>query len=259
MIRTQPAASAFFQGVDQLYHPGYDVKLPIFYYDNTSFTAIYTAATAQVRKALPSPDMHPVELYPGRCLVALTAFEYRRTDIDPYNEFSVTALIRYGKRAIPGVTSGVAMLKNEFEACILQLPVTSERARRGGVEMAGYPKFLADITFAESGGGSACTVAENGKRILTLTGKRIGTSRGKLAKYKLYTRRNGVVLGANLYINPQQHAQAPGWGNAQLDLGAGHPMAEQLRGFDLSSQAMIYQYTPQYEAILFGSKNLMDD
>ena len=81
-----------------------ETKLPVFYYDNTSMTAIYTASTDKVRRLLPLPDMHPVEAMSGRALVAFTAFEYRKTDIDPYNEFSISFPITFRKKAIPGIT-----------------------------------------------------------------------------------------------------------------------------------------------------------
>ena len=249
----------FFNGLDQIEHKDYDVKLPIFYYDNTAMSAIYTASTRKVRKELPSADMHPVEMFPGRCLMVFTAFEYRKTDIDPYNEFSISAVISYGKKAIPGLTSLSYMLKDCFTAYILHLPVTSERARRGGVEMAGYPKFLADITFTREKGYTTCTVAENGRKILSLRGKNTKTSRGRLTKYIIHTMKNGIPLKANLYINPKQYCQTIGFGAARLDIGSGHRICTELRDMGLSRLPVLYQYMPSYEAILFNSKNLIDD
>ena len=73
-------------------------KLPVFYYDNTAMTAIYTASTTMVRRLLPRHDMHPVEVKRGRALVAFTAFEYRDSDIDPYNEFSISFPITFQKK-----------------------------------------------------------------------------------------------------------------------------------------------------------------
>jgi hypothetical protein len=259
MKRYTPDTRDFFKGIDQIEHPDYDVKLPIFYYDNTAISAIYLASTAQMRKRLPSPDMHPVEMFPGKCLVVFTAFEYRRTDIDPYNEFSIAAVISYGRRAIPGLTSMWYMLRNCFTAHILHLPVTTDRPRRGGVELAGYPKFIADISFTHANGWSTCEVAENSEHILTLKGKNVGTSRGRLTKYLIHTVKNGIPLKANLYINPLKFRQTIGLGHAGLELGGSHPICAGLRDLGLSSFPVIYQYMPSYEAILFNSKNLMDD
>jgi hypothetical protein len=249
----------FFRGLDQIEHKEYDVKLPIFYYDNAAMSAIYTASTKKLKKHLPSPDMHPVEMFPGRSLIVFSAFEYRRTDIDPYNEFSISTVISYGRRAVPGLTSLFYMMRNCFSAYILHLPVTSERARRGGVEMAGYPKFIADISFTHENGYTSCTVSENGDRIITLKGKNTKTSRGRLTKYIIHTMKNGIVLKANLYINPIQYRQTIGFNAARLDIGSGHRICNELHDMGLSSLPVLYQNMPSYEAILFGSKNLIDD
>ena len=104
----------FFEGILQHTHAEYAVKLPIFYYDNTSLTALYTAKTAKVRAYLPSEDLHPVELYPGRCLAAVSAFEYRATDIGPYNEFSLAVLVTYGKKGWPGLTLAGQLMRNKM-------------------------------------------------------------------------------------------------------------------------------------------------
>jgi hypothetical protein len=249
----------FFRGIDQIENKEYNVTLPIFYYDNLAMSAIYMASTRQVRKYLPSPEMHPVEVLPGRCLMVFSAFEYRRTDIDPYNEFSVTAIISYGRKSVPGLTSMWYMMRNCFTACILHLPVTSERARRGGLELAGYPKFLADIWFAQDKGYTTCTVSENGVRIVTLRGKNVGTAPGRLTKYRIHTMKKGVPLKGNIYINPKQFRQTIGPGSASMDIGSGHRICDELRDMRLSRWPVIYQYMPSYEAVLFNSKNLMDD
>ncbi len=259
MKKRVPDTNNFFKGLDQIEYKDYEVRLPIFYYDNTAMSAIYTASTKKVRKYLPSPDMHPVEMFPARCLMVFSAFEYRNTDIGPYNEFSISAVISYGKRAIPGLTSLSYMLKDCFTAYILHLPVTSERARCGGVEMAGYPKFIADISFSHEKGYTTCTVAENGQRILTLKGKNVKTSRGRLTKYILHTLKGGIPLKANLYINPIQYRQTIGFNAAKLDIGSHHRICTELRDMGLSRLPVLYQYIPSYEAILFNSKNLIDD
>jgi len=259
MNATAPKTTDFFSRLVQTEHKEYEVKLPIFYYDNSGLTVIYTASTAQVRKRLPFPNMHPVEMTPGRCLLSFSAFEYRNTSIGPYNEFSVAAIISYDRRAIPGLTLLSCMMRNEFAACILHLPVTSERARRGGLEMAGYPKFLADIVFTRDKETTTCTLSENRQPILSLRGKNTKTARGKLTKYKLYTCKDGIPLCANLHINPLEYSQARGRNLATLDLGTGHRVCTELREMTLSRRPVLYQYMPSYEAILFGSKNIIDD
>ena len=233
-------------------------KLPVFYYDNTSMTAIYTASTEKVRRLLPLPDMHPVEVWGGRALVAFTAFEYRRTDIDPYNEFSISFPITFRKKAIPGITLLGMMARRYFTAYVWQLPVTTERARKGGVEMYGYPKFLADITFATENDRLGCTLSEGRKKILTLKGQKLKTSVEKVNRFKTFSLKDGVPLVANIYMNPIQFGKSMNAKSVELTLGD-HDIARQLQEIGMGIKPLFYQYMPVMEAILFGARNLMDD
>ena len=234
-------------------------KLPVFYYDNTSFTAIYTAATREVRKYLPHLAMHPAEVMPGRCLVALTAFEYRKTDIDPYNEFSIAVIISFGRKAIPGWTVLKQMVNRSFEAYIWHLPVTTELARYGGVELYGYPKFIAGIGIVKGKDRIECHLAEGETPILTLKGPVLPVSPGKVTRYRTYPMKEGVVLCGNVYANPLEYAETRSTAGVELILGKDHPIGRELAAIDLGKKALMYQYEPLTEAILFGPRNLMDD
>lgn len=233
-------------------------KLPVFYYDNTSITAIYTAATEKAKKLLPHPDMRPIELYPGRCLIAFTAFEYRKTDIDPYNEFSIAFLVSMKFPQIPALTAGYQMLRRQFTAYVWKLPVTTEIARMGGVELYGYPKFLADIVFTRTPATIECKLVEKGEHILTVKGKVLPTSAGKLTKYTTYSILDNIPLAANVVTNPIQFVESRDKNAASLELGGTHPICTALREIDLSPMPLVYQYAPETEAILFAGRNLID-
>ena len=249
-----------FKGVKQWEFDwqGRKAKLPVFYYDNTSLTEIFTASTEKVRRLLPHPEMRPIEMYPGRCIVAFTGFEYRQSDIDPYNEFSIAFLVSFGKTTVPGLTAGLQLAHRSFTAYIWKLPVTTEIARVGGVELYGYPKFLADITFQREAGHLTCTLAEKGKLILKLKGKTLPAKRGKLIHYTTYSVLEGIPLAANVYIDPIQYAETMDRKAATLELGD-HEIASELKKIDMGPAPLIYQYSPVTEAILFGGRNLIDN
>lgn len=254
--------ASFFEGIVQWELTneklGFSGKLPVFYYDNTSMTVTYTAPTAMVRRLLPRADMHPVEIVRGKALVAFTAFEYRSTDIDPYNEFSISFPITFGKKGIPGLTALSMMARRYFTAYVWQLPVTTERARIGGVEMYGYPKFLADITFSDERDMLACRLDEGGKNILTLRGRKLKTAPEKVNRFKTYSVKDGVPLAANIHMNPREFARSMNPRAARLELGD-HPISGTIRSLGLSANPLFYLYMPLMEAILFGPRNLMDD
>lgn len=232
-------------------------KIPVFYYDNTALTAIYTASTSKIKELLPHADMRPAELHPGKCLVAFTAFEYRDSDIDPYNEFSISFLITFDKVQIPGATAALQMAKRCYSAYVWQLPVTTEIARVGGVELYGYPKFLADIDFDKSSGWLTCELSEQGVNILTMKGKVLPTSKGKVTRYITYSVKDGIPLVANVYQNPLEYGQSIKPKSANLELGT-HAISETLKGIGLSRNPIMYQFSPLNEAILFAGRNLMD-
>ena len=164
---------AFFNGVVQWKleneELGLEGKLPVFYFDNTAMTAIFTASTDMVR------------------------------------------------RLLPGLTVLSMMARRYFTAYVWQLPVTTERARIGGVEMYGYPKFLADIVFVDEGNMLACTLSEGGKDILTLKGRKLKTGTEKINRFKTYSIKENVPLVANVYMNPREFAKSMSARNASPD------------------------------------------
>lgn len=261
-LTPQRQPSAFLRGIVQTDYPlePFDRvgKLPVFYYDNSSMTAVFTASTQQVRALLPDPQMHPIELMPGRCVAAFSAFEYRDSDIDPYNEFSISFLISHGHRTLPGMHLLRGLASRCFEAYVWKLPVTTEIARWGGVELYGYPKFLADIDFRRDDQHTVCTLAEGGRVILSLQGKSLDGGPAKPLRYRAYSMKNGIPMCANVYTNPLRYAQSMSPSAAHLTLGD-HDIAQQLRALKLSSSPLMYQCCPQNELVLFGPRNLMDN
>jgi hypothetical protein len=251
----------FFKGVKQwdFTWQGMQAKLPVFYYDVTSLTAIYTASTPRVKERMPLPEMKPIELFPGRCLAAFTAFEYRRTDIDPYNEFSIAFPVTYKRPQVPFVTAAVQVLSRRISAYVWKLPVTTEIARVGGVDMYGYPKFLADIEFEKGEKFVTCRLAEKGEEILRLKGKVLAVKLQKPSWIKTYSVIEGIPLSANVVMNPLQMGLSTGKEAASLQIGATHPICRELRELGLSKTPIQYQYSPVSQAILFAGRNLMDN
>ena len=237
---------------------GEPFKLPVFYYDNTSLTAIFTASTRKVRALLPHPGMHPIEMSSGRCMAAFTAFEYRETDIGPYNEFSIAFLVTFEKPQVPGLTALWQMVRRRFTAHVWKLPVTTEIARAGGVELYGYPKFLAEITFERTPGQIRCDLSEKGEKILALEGNVLPAKKGGLSRYVTCSVLDGIPLVANVVVNPLEFAQTRDKAAAGLNLGTGHAISETLREIRLSPDPVMYQFSPVNEAILFAGRNLLD-
>ena len=139
------ASDDLFRGIVQweMDWQGRKAKLPVFYYDNTAFTAIFAAPTSRLKRLLPHPDLRPVELYPGTGLMAFTCFEYRRTDIDPYNELSIAVLATLGSRTLPGVSLLAHVARRCFHRPILFLQTSANSAVScGGCHMSRGPRHV---------------------------------------------------------------------------------------------------------------------
>jgi hypothetical protein len=252
--------SDFFQGIMRwnVEKNGATELLPYFYYDIFSMAAVYTASTAKVRDLLPHTDLFPIELTPGRCLVAFAAFEYRKTDKTSYNEVNISFLVSHRRRPYPLLTVARALSSRIIPSYVWQLPVTTEHARASGVDLFGYPKFVADIEFSRNQGRVECTLSDSGSDILRITGRILPTKRGKSVRYLTYAIDDGVLVSANLLVNQQEFVESWRKKDVVLQVGQEHPICHALDGIRLAKHPLLYRFIPQGEAILFPGRNVRD-
>jgi hypothetical protein len=252
--------SDFFQGIMRwnIERNGTTRPLPYFYYDNLLLAAAFTASTTKVRKLIPHPDLRPIELAPGRCLVAFAAFEYRKVDFEPYNEVNISFFVSYPRRPFPLITLAQALRSRVFPTYVWQLPVNKEYPRAGGVDLFGYPKFLADIRFHKDQDQIECTLSVSGSDILRLTGRVLPTKPGKPMRYATYAVDQGRLLSINFLINPLEFAQSRRREDFVLQVGQEHPICQALHEIELSSHPLLYQFSPRGESILFPARNVRD-
>lgn len=150
------------------------VRLPLFYHHNDVFTSVHAASYDAVAAELPSQMIRPARWADDRALVAVTAFRYHAvtwtagdgsaSSLAPYGEISIAAVVTAGpaRRVLP-------LLSGQLRGFVLHLPVTTLEARDGGIAGWGFPKFVADMDFAEDPGFRRVRLSEGGSPILTLT------------------------------------------------------------------------------------------
>lgn len=133
---------------------GFESYSPNFYYENSKVTAIYTADLDRLRELMPAEvleQVEPLQVWPGRGLVALTAYAYHYCDNDTYNEISLAIVTNKPGDANLGPISliGQGMAK-DFWGYVLKLPVDTELARVRGVVGYNLPKWLTGINYREN-------------------------------------------------------------------------------------------------------------
>lgn len=239
----------FFRQIEHMEIPwgSRTIFFPVFYYDVATLSVQFLASIERVRKLLPSSRMHPLRVTPWHCVVSISAFEYRDSDIGPYNEVSigVPVVLNEPSPLFTGILSKVPAVPKIY---VRHLPVTTEIAREAGVKFAGYPKFLAEITFERDGKWVRCQVREAGQHILTLTGREGVLSSVTRSRMQPITVRSGYMLRCELIVSERRQVSGRGSSGVRLELGD-HPIAQEVREWKLG-KILAYQYAPQHQAIL---------
>ena len=128
------------------------------------------------------------------------------------------------------------------------LPVTTEIARAVGAEFAGYPKFVAEIDFAEHGDWLSCELKANGKNVLTFSGRKLELQRFPRSRVNLITFRRGYLLRSEFVVSERDMGASRGGRDVKIELGE-HSIAQELRQLNLG-RVLGYQYCPRAQGIL---------
>ncbi|MCL4476071.1 MAG: acetoacetate decarboxylase family protein [Nitrospirae bacterium] len=232
---------------------GVRIRLPIRYHDWSWINAFFSAPVTKVRRLLPSGKLKPILLAPGITMVALSGFEYRKSDLNPYNEFAVAIPVQYEPVVnIPGLPLlfHPALSPEWYRKLgmyVHHLPVTTQAALDTGVEIWGYPKFIAEISFEETGDMRRCRLRAEGKEIVVLEVKK-STTKARAISFYTYTVKNGQLL-RTLIQTQGQYCITRFPGGASYTLGD-HPIAEELKTLGMGRTALGRFYAPQLQSLL---------
>jgi hypothetical protein len=252
--------SPFFEGVPQMEARLGEqvVKLPIFYYDGIATGAFFPAKLGALRRLMPDPRISPARLAPGLGAVGIMCFEYRDTDIGPYNELAISVALNepWFLPNLPGRAMLAGIRRRQLHGWVHHLPVTTEIARVGGVELYNYPKFIGGIEFEQTDGQRVCRLTEGKEHILTLPVERIATPRSEQFQLFSHLWMDRQPQSSEFKINAIQMGNSVRPGAAPLELGDNHPIARELADLLVSRHPILYQYAPRFEGILYGPEHL---
>lgn len=239
----------FFQQIEHVEVPwgSKTIFFPVFYYDVATLSVQFLAPIARIKQLLPSSRLKPLRITPWHCVVSISALEYRDSDIGPYNEVSIGIPVMLDEPS-PVFVGTLRQVPAVPKMYIHHLPVTTEIAYASGVELAGYPKFLAEITFERDSEWVKCHLNEAGQQILTLTARTGALSPTPRSRLHPITVRQGHLLRCELVVSERNQSSGQGAARVQLELGE-HPISQELRAWELG-KVLAYQYAPHHQAIL---------
>lgn len=250
--------SGFFDGLMRWAVPEFGLQSPLFFQALGGIAAIYHAPSATVRALMPDAHLQPVELWPGRSLVVLSALQYRESDLGPYDEFTVAFPASYGEHRLPALDALRNGLGREVAAFVWRMPVSSERSAQVGAGIAGFPKTAAEL-FLERQGGQVRALLRHQGRLDVQLGVDAADSPGeRTLKLRSYTVKDGVLLQSLFVMRQTRYRDQLQPTGAQLTLGDG-PLAEDLRRLGLSERPIAAHVCGQAQGLLFHPRNLRDD
>jgi len=218
---------------------GTEVALPIRYIDNRCLAATFLTDLERAAQVLKGTGLQAVPQEDGKAVVLYLCWEYRQTDIGPYNEVALTILAVAPQDPAPAIY-------------VADLPVTTEVANRAGQELWGYNKFVTDIEIKGDGKQFSAIVhdPQNGL-ISSLEGTRgisVPVAPTDLYSFSLLEKK---IIKTFVQVPTPWHA-SNGEGFVLRVGDSNHRMAGHLRtlGLDGARPALV-QYADPFQSLLF--------
>lgn len=226
-----------------------DVELPILYTEASATTVFYSVSREAARSVLRPHGLAPAEVAFRGAVCAITWFEYRQTSIGAYNEVGISLLAAPGLR--PPVLPLVRLMARDprLGFFVVHLPVTTEIARSGGVDIYGFPKTVCEIPLRFSPTEIEGAIVDGGHEVLSM---RIPLSRGlgvPMIDLVTYSTREGRLL--RTVVPTRCRAELSRAPSVALALGsAEHPIARTLRELELSRRPLAVLHVPEFRSRL---------
>lgn len=242
---------------------GFESYSPNFYYQNSRVTAVYTADLDALRALIPPEilaTVRPLQIWPGRGLIAFTAYTYEHCDNDAYNEVAVSIITnKPGKANLGPFTLIGQSMPGDFWGYVLKLPVNTELARVRGVVGYNLPKWLTGIDRKEDAQSVVYNITDSqtGKVDVSFKAKKLDNlSRDVDIVTSSFTNLDHQGQLAYGYAVSRQlsHGSSRDADSATLTLGDGS-LSNYLRALKLGKM-MKYEYVPEFQSALYAPKPL---
>ncbi|MCG8613397.1 MAG: acetoacetate decarboxylase family protein, partial [Pseudomonadales bacterium] len=242
---------------------------PNFYYENSRITAIFTADLDRLRELMPAEVLEvvePLSIWPGRGLVALTAYTYHYCDNDSYNEFALSIVVnKPGTTNLGPISLMRATMADDYWGYVLKLPVDTELARVRGVVGYNLPKWLTPLSYRETESSVVfeITDAQTGAVDVVMKTEKLDDASIEptlVTSNFVNLNHNGELSSGYAVARQLRHASSSDSDAVELRLGEGS-LSSFIKSLDLGKM-MKYEYVPSFQLALYAPQLLeerMDD
>ncbi|MCG8317016.1 MAG: acetoacetate decarboxylase family protein [Pseudomonadales bacterium] len=242
---------------------GFESYSPNFYYENSKVTVVYTADLEKLKELIPVEvlrKVQPLQILPGRGLVALTAYAYHFCDNDSYNEISLSVVTSHpsGLNLGPISLFGQVIAKDMW-GYVLKLPVDTDLAMVRGVVGYNLPKWVTSIKYQENSETISFEVIDQktGEVDFVLETKKLDNLSNK-PKYVTNSFTNvdsqGVLTYGYAETRKLSYASNMDCDSVNLKLSDGS-FSSFIKSLDLGDMIR-YEYIPSFQSALYAPKPL---
>lgn len=242
---------------------GFESYSPNFYYRNSRVTLVFTADIDRLTELMPQKvleEVQPLQIWPGRGLIALTAYAYHYCDNDTYNEIALSIVTNKPGSSNLGPISLVSQSMNsDMWGYVLKLPVDTELARVRGVVGYNLPKWLTRIDYRESNDALTFDVydSETGKLDFSIKADRLAdVSTEPTLSTTSFTNldHQGNLSWGHAVSRQMSAASSSDADDATLTLGDGS-FSKFIRELD-PGRMIKYEYVPEFQSALYAPEPL---
>lgn len=242
---------------------GFESYSPNFYYKNSRVTAIFTADLDKLLELIPAKvleKVQPLQVWPGRGLIALTAYSYHYCDNDSYNEIGLSVITnRPGGSNFGPLTLMSQSMSNDFWGYVLKLPVNTELAKVRGVVGYNLPKWLTGIDYRETDNSVVVEIldSETGKVDVTLETRKLSdlSSTASLVTNSFTNvDQRGQLTTGHAISRQLNHASSTSSDAVNLTLSEGS-LSTFIKSLKLGKMVK-YEYVPEFQSALYSPKPL---
>ncbi|MCY1516452.1 hypothetical protein D9M68_510820 [compost metagenome] len=242
---------------------GFESYSPNFYYKNNRITAVFTADLDKLKELMPvevQEKVQPLQVWPGRGLVAFTAYSYEYCDNDSYNEIALSIVTNKPGSSNLGPISLVGQsLSRDFWGYVLKLPVNTELARVRGVVGYNLPKWLTGINRRENDKSVTFEIvdSETGKVDVVFEGEKLSdlSNEVELVTNSFTNIGHAGELAYGYAVSRQlSHASSTSAESVDLTLNEGS-LSTFMKSLKLGKM-MKYEYVPQFQSALYAPEPL---
>lgn len=242
---------------------GFTSYSPNFYYQNERITAVFTADLERLKAQIPAEvlaQVQPVQVWPGRGLVVLTAYAYHYCDNDAYNEIALSIVTNKPGSSNWGPFTLIGQsMSDDYWGYVLKLPVNTELARVRGVVGYNLPKWLTSINYQQDDTSVTYTISDHqtGQPDLVFQADKLTdlSQDGALVKNSFTNiNQRGELTYGYAVSRQMQYASTTDEQAVRLTLGNGS-LSAFIRSLDIGAM-LKYEYVPDFQGALYAPEPL---